>query len=250
MSSFCLLGLVVCIPVFVMKISYDSVSFDESYAWILSLAYSSGSVASILVVLAWTSLLVVGLLLTSVIKMKKERFLQLFDKSHDTITSEKKVYLDTSTSSSIHVSILGMSMQIERNVYALILLSFNAIVVLGANALYVYCLLIEFSPTTTTVIQIGFALFTLFWKHAVMSHFVFNPSETLARRVMLKTRMDIFSAVIAPILVLLVTDPDCFRVRECDHWHTKIRSIIAIYLSIYLSNTCCFVLYCIAGHIY
>jgi hypothetical protein len=207
---FSVLGMMACIPIFVMKISYGSALLDNSYSWILSLAYSSGMVVSILVLLAWTCLLFVGLWC-----VQKEAFGQppgeLPSDKHPEKTEE---LINATPPSRVHVSILGVNMNMERKYYAIIILTLNGIVVLGANALYVYCVFLEFSTTTTVFVQIVFAMFTLFWKYVVMSRFTYNPTETLARRVMLKTWMDIFSAVIAPVLVLLATDPDCMRVSH------------------------------------
>lgn len=206
--SLCLcsvLGMLVCIPIFIMKISYGADSYDDSYTWILSLAYSSGMFVGIFVLLAWMSLLMAGMFLT-VLFMKIRKKYELKDEM-----SVKKENNDHA-SSKIRVTLSGVSMNIARSHYALILLSLNGIVVIGANALYVYSIFLEFSSVIIVFIQISFAIFTLFWKYVVMSHFVFNPTETLARRVMFRAMMDMFSVVIAPILVQLVTAPDCFGV--------------------------------------
>jgi hypothetical protein len=213
-SLVCLLGFLLCIPVFVLKVTHGYVSFDHSYSWIVSLAYTSGMKVSILVLVAWTTLLVAGVWIVFVIKNKN----CVLQPSRETNTkfsaSTEDNYLNKRSSSTISVSFFRLSMIAEWKYYAAMVLFFNALVMLGVNALYVYCYFLELDNSTIQIIQVLFALFTLFWNHIVMARLTLDFSESLSRRITLKMRVKMFSSVIAPVLVLLVTDPDCFRVSN------------------------------------
>jgi hypothetical protein len=206
MIAMSLAALVFLMPAYVMKIGYGYSTFDHSYSWIFSLAYSSGMWMGVAVVVAWTLLFLFGLWLQqhSAIARGQNSF----------EPSVQEVALSDRAPLRVHVNVLGISFDMKTAHFSSFVITINAVVMLGANALYVYCIFLEMSNISDIIIQISFAFFTLFWKVAVMSRLVSKSNETLAHRVLLRVMMDIITFVIAPSLVLFSTDPDCFRVSK------------------------------------
>jgi hypothetical protein len=202
MIAMSLATLVFLMPAYVMKIGYGYSSFEHSYSWVFSLAYSSGMWMGVVVMFAWTLLFLFGLWLLQYSAIDRGQ------------TNFKPSVQQVTLSDRTNVNLWGISFDVKTIYFSSFVMTINAIVMLGANALYVYCIFLEMSNVSDIIIQISFAFFTLFWKFAVMSRLVSKSNETLARRVLLRVVMGVFSHVIAPSLVLFSTDPDCFRVSK------------------------------------
>ena len=206
-------GVVAAVPVLLYKFDGSS-TYEQSYSWVYSLAYSSGTIVAVVIVLAWLCLLMMGTLFKREVDKAREK---LFRNSEDEFNAVENC--ENMDEVSFHVTVFNVPINMKRWQYQFLFLVINFSVILGANALYTYFLFLDFSTEVTTCVQISFGLFLKFWQHGVMGRFLFNPSHSISHRVLIRTLMGIFMSVIAPCVVLLITSADCLRVRLFRHYH-------------------------------
>jgi hypothetical protein len=194
------IGLVCCIPLYIIKIRDDGEADAEyavlthMYGWLLSAAYVTGTAPAVILLGTWSVAVTLLVVLCT----------RHFDKCDDTaVGSDGKTEIRLFNCWNLNT------------MWTAFVLLLNTAVVVSVNALYVYSTILRLSPRTHLWIQIGVALFKYIY------NYVFVPAVFLVRRsedkrhsgVWLKLCILMFNSIVIPAIVTMVTDPSCYQVR-------------------------------------
>ena len=172
----------------------------HQYRWLFTAAYLSGSGAAVTLIMLLFILLFLSVFCVS-------RFTMRYHDKNNEGPEPPAVSRPTSVENFDSGTLM--------NVSSLIACFFlNSLVVLFAQGSFVYAVTwYDISPTIVILLQLLLACFSIFWDNIVVLKVIiawFSKYLTSASRIQLHNVLIIFNGVVAPLIAVGFTDPNCF----------------------------------------
>ena len=176
--------ILISLPLCFMKMfgGTDFSKYTYDYMWVWCLTHLHGIAPAVLIIIAWTVVV--------------SAYLFWFPKNYD-VSEDRRLKYEISRESFIR---------------AVSLFILNAIVVISANAIYVYSIHMSLSSSTQFLIKISMAGFK-YVVNVLLTPVLCLPVKEPSRNITLRLRIFVFNNILVPCFVTFFSSQSCFQVR-------------------------------------